>query len=329
MALALDPIDMRLLDDWQRDFPLVTRPFARIAEALDLTETDVLARLGRLTATGAISRIGATCRPNTAGASTLAAVAAPEWRLEEVAGIIAAEPGVNHSYLREHAWNVWFVATGPDRQAVDALLNRIRKASGLDVLDLPLVQPFNVDLGFSLSGRPATPGTRRTVDPQALQQCDRPILQALSTGLALVPRPFADLAETLGRSEADVLARIRALAEAGVLSRVGVIVRHRALGWTANAMVVFEVPEAEAAAVGPILAAVPGVTLCYQRRAAPGKWPYTLYCMVHARNRDEALTTLTRATHQAGLGGYRREILFSTRCFKQSGALIADRGAAA
>lgn len=319
--MTRDTLDLRLLDGWQRDFPLVPRPFAEIASALWLSERTVLARLAHLAETGAISRIGATVRPNTVGASTLAAVAAPAARIEEVAALIGAEPGVNHSYLREADWNIWFVMTGPDRAHVTAALDRIAVATGLEVLDLPLVRPFNIDLGFRLNGTPHLPPARAEVDLGALRPGDREILAALSRGLDLVPAPYAALARELGRPEAEVIARIAALVEAGIISRLGIILRHRRLGWRANAMVVWQMPEAEIDAAGQRLAAQPGVTLCYRRRPDP-RWPYNLYCMIHARSREEALATLDAAAEATGLGALPRRVLFSTRCFRQRGALV-------
>lgn len=323
-----DALDLRLLDGWQRDFPLVPRPFAEIAAALWLSERTVLARLARLAETGAISRIGATVRPNTVGASTLAAVAAPEGRIEAVARTIGAEAGVNHSYLREDAWNLWFVMTGPDRAHVTEGLTRIAAATGLEVLDLPLVRPFNIDLGFGLAGAGHMPAPRAEADLSVLRPGDRDILAALTRGLDLVAEPYAALARDLARPEAEVIARIAALSDAGIVSRLGVIVRHRRLGWRANAMVVWRLPEAEADAAGEALAAQPGVTLCYRRRPDP-RWPWNLYCMIHARSRDEALATLARAAAGAGLGALERRVLFSTRCFRQRGALVLPEKEAA
>lgn len=329
MMNNLDAADKVLLDGWQRDFPLVSRPFAVIAREAGLPEDAVIDRYLRLVAEGAISRIGATCRPNTAGTSTLAAVAAPEMRVEEVAEVINAEPGVNHSYLRENDWNIWFVATGPDRAHVDDSLRRIGERTGLRVLDLPLVKAFNVDLGFALHGSATAPRTRQAADDSVLGPGDREIMQAMSTGLDLTEKPFAALAMRLGRPETEVIARVRVLAEAGLLSRVGVIVRHRALGWRSNAMVVWQIPEADIERAGSALVAVPGVTLCYQRHPAPGFWPYTLYCMIHARSRREATAVLDQARKDAELSDVPHQVLFSLRCFKQTGALIAPKEAAA
>lgn len=320
--LAPDCLDTRLLDEFQRDLPLVSRPFAAMADVLGTTEADVLDRLRRLQDCGRISRVGATCRPNTAGASTLAALAIPEARIEEVAAIVGAEPGVNHSYLREDRWNLWFVATAPSDADLAESLSRIERASGLPVLSLPLVRPFNIDLGFRLRGPRQPLGLDRAPDMAALQGDDRALMQALSEGLDLVPEPFTLLARRLGRHEADIIARIRVLADARILTRVGVIVRHRALGWAANAMVVWRLPDAAIEAAGRALSQVPGVTLCYQRRTVPGLWDWPLFCMIHARSRPEAMEVLDRARALHELAGVPHKILFSTRCFKQRGALI-------
>ncbi len=330
MDLDLDPLDRELLDRWQSEFPLTSQPFAVIAGALGVTENEVLERLNKLSDAGAISRIGATCRPNTAGASTLAVVAAPELRIEEVAAIIGAEPGVNHSYLRENHWNIWFVATGPDRVHVDESLARIGNLTELEVLDLRLVRPFNINLGFALDGSGKLPPHRENIDTGVLIAGDREIMQALSIGLEIVAQPFAALAQKLNRPEEEILQRIEVLDAAGVLSRIGVIVRHRALGWSSNAMVVWELPEEEINRVGPALTAVPGITLCYQRRPVPGVWPYSLYCMIHARSRVEAMSVLDRACDEVGLREVPHQVLFSVRCFKQTGArVLLEKGAAA
>ena len=318
----IDPTDLALLDRFQRDFPLEPRPFARIAVKLGLSEADVIDRLAALQAAGRIARVGGTVRPNTAGSSTLAALAVPEDRIDEVAAIVSAEPGVNHSYLREADWNLWFVATAPDRAALAAMLARIEGASNLPLLDLRLVRPFNIDLGFPLAGRPVAMSGGRPVKTAILRADDRRLLDALSRGLDLTPRPFGALALRLGRDETAVIARIGVLLAAGILTRLGVIVRHRSLGFTANAMVVWDV--ADTSEAGPALASLPGVTLAYERRPVAGVWPYRLFCMIHARTRPEALAVLDAARALPALAGVGHRILFSTRCFKQAGARLAE-----
>jgi len=318
----MDDLDLRLLDEFQRDLPLCPQPFAAIGAALRLTESAVIDRLIRLRDNGQVARVGGTVRPNTAGASTLAAMAVPEGQIEDIAALVGAEPGVNHSYLREADWNLWFVATAADRDDLGALLDRLRIASGQQLLDLRLVRPFNIDLGFRLTGGLCAMPSDRPPLPYQLHPGDGALLHELSAGLALTPRPFAALAETLGRDESAVIARIAVLLAAGIITRLGVIVRHRALGFTANAMVVWDAAPEQAEAAGRALAAHPGVTLAYERQPVPGLWPWRLYSMIHARSRSEALGVLEAATRLPALQGMAYRVLFSTRCFKQTGARL-------
>ena len=148
--LPLDDTDRRLLDGFQRDLPLEPRPFAAMARALGLGEAEVIARLAALQDCGAVSRVGAVVRPNTAGRSTLAAMAVPADWLEEVGALVAALPEVNHCYEREHRLNLWFVVTAADAGGVAAALARVEAAAGLPVLDLPLEAEYRIDLGFPL-----------------------------------------------------------------------------------------------------------------------------------------------------------------------------------
>jgi DNA-binding Lrp family transcriptional regulator len=150
-APCLSLEERRMLNDWQRGLPLVARPFAAIAGRLGLSEEKVIETIARLKKDGVLARVGAVVRPNTVGASTLAALAVPPERLDEVAAIVSAQPEVNHNYEREHRFNLWFVVTAEDRKAVEAALTRIAHATGLDILDLPLAAEYRIDLGFDLA----------------------------------------------------------------------------------------------------------------------------------------------------------------------------------
>lgn len=153
VAPLLSPLDRRLLDDFQHDFPLEPRPFATIAERLGVSEATVLERFEYLERFGALSRVGAVLQPNRIGASTLAALAVPADELDAVAAMVSALPEVNHNYEREHAYNLWFVVTAADRDAVDRVLAEIEEATGLAVLDLPMLEDYFIDLGFALQWR--------------------------------------------------------------------------------------------------------------------------------------------------------------------------------
>jgi DNA-binding Lrp family transcriptional regulator len=149
-ALQLSLTEQRLLDEFQQDFPLESRPYARIAEQLGISEAAVLDSLQRLHDAGAVSRVGPVLQPNRVGVSTLAALAVPAERLKDVAALVSEYPEVNHNYQREHRYNLWFVVTAPDRSRLDAVLNDIEVRSGLEVLDLPMLEDYFIDLGFRL-----------------------------------------------------------------------------------------------------------------------------------------------------------------------------------
>jgi DNA-binding Lrp family transcriptional regulator len=323
------PLDFRLLNDFQRDFPLAAAPFAAIAAALRVEEREVLAALARLAADGAISRIGAVFRPGAIGASTLAAMAVPPDRLEAVAAVVSSCPEVNHNYEREHSLNLWFVAAAPDAARLEAALAKIEAAVGLEVIRLPLVEEYHIDLGFPLDGgakrRAAAAGDGRA----ALDGAGLRLVAALEEGLPLVSRPYAALADRAGLAEAAVIERLARWQDEGLVRRFGVVVRHHELGWRANAMAVWDVPEDEAPRHGRALAAAAGVTLAYRRGRTCPWWPYNLYCMVHGTDRKDVTARIEALSAQLGLGRFPRAVLFSRTRFKQTGARYAPRAVAA
>ena len=148
-----DALDRRLLDEFQRGFPLSERPFAELAEKLQTDESVIIGRLRRLKEEGAVSRVGAVLAPHALGWSTLAALAVPAERLDDVADLVSDYPEVNHNYEREHRFNLWFVVTGEDQASVAAVLDDIEQRTGLRPLDLPLLEPYHLDLGFALQWR--------------------------------------------------------------------------------------------------------------------------------------------------------------------------------
>ena len=146
----LSELERRLLNDFQRGFPLSPRPFADIARRLGVTEQAVLDCLESLRARGMVSRVGPVFRPKRVGASTLAAMRVPDERLSEVACFINGYSEVNHNYEREHEFNLWFVITAPTEDRIREVQDDISRETGLPVLDLPMEQEYHIDLGFPL-----------------------------------------------------------------------------------------------------------------------------------------------------------------------------------
>lgn len=321
-AAETDRMTRTLVDHFQRGFPLVSRPFAEIAAQLASDEATVIARLAALAASGAVSRVGAVVRPHTAGASTLAALAAPPAEIEAVAAKVSAFAGVNHNYERENTYNLWFVVTGRTQADVDTTLAGIEAATGLAVLNLPLEKSYHIDLGFALFGeRPKMVDFARPAGAASPE--DRQLLAAIEHGLPLVARPYAAVAAALGSTEQAVIARLDRMITAGIISRFGVVVRHRAFGYTANAMAVWDIADAEVDAIAEVFAREAGVTLCYRRpRRLPG-WRFNLFTMIHGKERAGAEATIAHLAALAGSALAARDTLFSTRCFKQRGAVFS------
>ena len=152
--MHIDALSRRLIDRFQHGMPLCAEPYRAMADALECSEEDVLACLERLEHGGGLSRVGPVFEHSRAGASTLVALAVPLEHLDAVAARINSYPEVNHNYLREHRYNLWFVVTGPDRAHVDALLARIEAETGLAPLDLPMQAAYRIDLGFPIGDAP-------------------------------------------------------------------------------------------------------------------------------------------------------------------------------
>lgn len=326
MQYAASPDDaatLALLNDFQHDFPLVARPYEALAAQLGLTEDDVLQTLGRCRSAGQISRIGAVWGRGAGGAAALCALAVPPDRMEEVAELVSRDPAVNHNYEREHAWNLWYVLTGTDRDGVRATADRLAREADTPALFLPMVRAYRVDLGFDLraphAARAAVCSTSHPERPaRPVTPAERPLAVLAESGLSLVPQPYDVWAAQLGWSRDAVLDTLRRWQHGGTLRRFGIVVRHHDLGFAANAMTVIEAPVQQVDAIGAALAAQPGVTLAYQRDTDP-RWPYNLYFMVHGKERAavEALVALALAT--SGAAGLPHATLFSVRRFKQTG----------
>jgi len=152
---------------------------------------------------------------------------------------------------------------------------------------------------------------------------DLALVAAIQDGLPLCERPWARIGERLGMSEAEVLARVRAMVARGEIRRMGVVVRHRELGYRANAMVVWNVPDERVATLGQRLGGEPCVTLCYRRPRRPPRWPYNLFTMIHGRDRTRVLACLDELIARHDLRDIPHEVLFSRHRYKQCGARYA------
>lgn len=148
-----------------------------------------------------------------------------------------------------------------------------------------------------------------------LNEIEKQLVRELQEGLPLVSRPFLAIAEKLKISEEEVLARVKEFMERGIIRRFGATVRHQDIGYVANAMVIWPVPEEKAQEIGQLMASFPEVTHCYQRSPARG-WPYTLFTVLHGSKKEQCLKIAARLSAATGITDYR--VLFSTAELKKS-----------
>ena len=152
-----------------------------------------------------------------------------------------------------------------------------------------------------------------------IDNIDRALIVATQGGLPLVPRPYHAIAEQLGLSADEVMQRLRAMLESGVIRRIGAVPNHYAIGWTANGMTVWDVADDQVDALGERIGALDFVTHCYRRPRALPAWPYNLFAMVHGASRDECAAKAGEIRALLGDACRASDMLYSTRILKKTG----------
>ena len=148
---------------------------------------------------------------------------------------------------------------------------------------------------------------------------DAALVRASQTGLPLVPEPYREIAATLGISQREVLSRLRAMLDDGRIRRIGAVPNHFALGYSANAMSVWDVEDEALEALGPEIGALPFVSHCYRRPRRLPDWSFNLFAMVHGRSRDEVGEKLAQIRARLGAALRRDDVLYSRRILKKTG----------
>ncbi|MFB6112167.1 MAG: Lrp/AsnC family transcriptional regulator [Halobacteriaceae archaeon] len=331
---SIDEVDAALIDGYQSDFPVEQRPFRTVGAELGVTETETLERVSALREQGIFRRFGAVLNPPVIGSSTLAAINAPADRTEEAAEIINGYPQVNHNYRRAHDWNLWFVVTAGSRERRDELLAEIETRTGCEVLVVPMLTDYYIDLEFPVVNEDrfaresltetAVEATRISESARGdLSELEATLLLEIQDGFPLSATPYADIAEAIGADVDAVLSAVRRLRTDGCIKRIGCIVNHLVTGFDNNCMVVWDVPDEELDERGVRVGRLPYVTLCYHRPRRPTHdWSYNLFTMIHGR--DAAAVDAKIDELAADHLPYEHERLYTEATLKQTGARYED-----
>lgn len=129
---------------------------------------------------------------------------------------------------------------------------------------------------------------------------DKQIIAFIQADIPLEVRPYKELANSLGITEADVIVRIRNLMNKGLLRRFGAVLRHQKAGYDYNAMVAWQVETEQTDEMGELIASFSEVSHCYLRETPP-EFGYNLFAMIHARSEKEFNEVVSRLSDASGL----------------------------
>jgi DNA-binding Lrp family transcriptional regulator len=325
-AVPLDATDKRLMNLLQSSFPLEREPFAAIALEADLHVDEVKARTQRLLNERIIREITPIFDTRALGyASMLVAAKVDPANPHRAAQVINSHPGVSHNYLRTHEFNLWFtIATPPDsRLGLDGTLEVLKNETDAEsIRQLPTLTLFKINMNLEMEqGTEALAAAVDAAPPRELERqpyddTDVAVIRALQGPMAVVDRPYDAAAQEVGMPLDRFLDHLRGMVDRKLLRRVAAILYHRRAGFSANGMGVWRVSEDRVLEVGRRMAAVRGISHCYQRPTYPD-WPYSIFTMAHGRSKEECDAILARIADEHGLHGRDRAVLYSSTEFKK------------
>ena len=158
--------------------------------------------------------------------------------------------------------------------------------------------------------------------PIQLDELDRRIVVATQGGLPLVPEPYRQVAIEVDSTAQEVMKRLRAMLDAGVIRRIGAVPNHYTLGFRGNGMSVWDVPDEKVREQGRAIGNLDFVSHAYRRPRHPPEWPYNLFAMVHGKDRSEVMEKVKAIADMLGEDNRSHEVLFSTRILKKTGLRI-------
>jgi DNA-binding Lrp family transcriptional regulator len=161
-----------------------------------------------------------------------------------------------------------------------------------------------------------------TSDVSPIDELDRRIIEATQGGLPLVRQPYHTVAEQIGIKPDELMQRMQRMLDRGIIRRIGLVPNHYTLGYKANGMTVWDIPDEKVAELGEQIGALDYVSHCYQRPRHQPLWNYNLFAMVHGRDRDEVTEKVQKIAELLAEHDRGHEILYSSRILKKTGLRI-------
>ncbi len=311
-------MEQELLTLLQKSFPVVDRPFAKLGAILGRSEDEVLAAYKKLKEDKIIRQTSAIFDTKALGyKSSLVAFKTDD--IEKTAEFINTHPGVSHNYERDHDFNLWFtIAVEPDsRLGLEGTVELMAKKTGTkEFIILPTKKMFKIKVALDLTGKEAKKEKvhQKKVQPFELEPLHYKLILALQEDIEPVEKPFEKVVEELWIDYETLEKEVKRLQDGGYMRRFASILYHRRAGFSANAMVVWDVDEKRAEEIGAKVAQFRAVSHCYLRPTFPN-WPYSLFSMIHGRSKEEVQEVVEEIAKEIEPKEYR--YLYSTREFKK------------
>jgi DNA-binding Lrp family transcriptional regulator len=325
-AVPLDDVDRRLMNLLQSRFPLTPEPFELIAAEGGIELDEVKSRAQRLLDERIIREITPIFDTRGLGySSMLVAAKVDSDNPHRAAKIINSHPGVSHNYLRTHEFNLWFtIATAPDSKlGLEGTLRVLQRMTGAESLrQLPTLVLFKINMNLEMEQGTEALATEvdaappRELEAQPYDEVDIAVIRALQGPMQVTDRPYDAAADEAGMTTEALLDHLRGMVDRKLLRRVAAILYHRRAGFSANGMGVWRVPEDRILETGKRMAAVRGISHCYQRPTYPD-WPYSVFTMAHGRSKQECDAILDRIADEHDLHGEDRAVLYSSTEYKK------------
>lgn len=323
-----DDTDRELLNQLQAGLALVRTPYDEIGRRLGITEGEVLARLRVLKDAAIVRQLSAIFDTRALGyESSLVAARYPTERLFEAAAIVGGHPGVSHNYRRTHDFNLWYtLAVEPgSRLGLEATMERLAQETRAESMRLlPTLKLYKINVQLDMTGTEATDAKETAPKPPPVRgdgvlptDEDKRAIDILQRDLPVEPRPFDIWAAEGGMDADELLAQAQTFIDRAYMRRFAAVLNHRRAGFGANGMAVWKVPEDQLEEIGPRMAAFRAVSHCYRRPTYPD-WPYSIFTMVHQRNKEACEEAIEAIAQETGITDPdRRAVLYSSYEFKK------------
>ncbi|MBN2736628.1 MAG: hypothetical protein JXR70_06575 [Spirochaetales bacterium] len=312
--IILSELEKSVLDEIQKDIPLVKRPFRKMAETAGTDESTFLNTTQSLLNKDIIRDISAIY--NAAGlgyASTLVALATKY--PDKTAEAINRHHGVSHNYYREHHFNLWFTLTIPCNQEFNTEILKILQDEEYEAYRiLPSLKTYKIGVNFRFSGEKKLKSKNSYSTEIQSVNLDKELIRILLSPFPLTPEPWSKIASTLCRTEQQLFNEIETLKKARVIKRISGVIRHRKTEYKANGMACFQVAENKIDQAGALAAQYNAVSHCYKRPVFPD-WPYSLFAMTHGTSIKDCEHIADKIASE--IGAEKTLLLFSTKEYKK------------